>query len=277
MCGIVGVIDETLPASEVLPIVQRMTAEIVHRGPDDDGFFVADGVGLGMRRLSIIDLAGGKQPIANEDGSVVVVFNGEIYNYRELAERLAQQGHRLATASDTEVIVHLYEQYGDNCVDHLRGMFAFALWDARRRRLLVARDRLGVKPLYYTQRQGRLIFGSEIKALLAAPGRARRAELRGHQPLPLAEIRACAADDVRRHLFPSAGARAGVGGVRRSRPRVLGFVVRARPRRPHERSRVRGAARRAAHGSRPPAAAERRAFRSPFSAAGSIRAWSWRS
>ena len=122
-----------------------------------------------MRRLSIIDLAGGKQPIVNEDSSVVVVFNGEIYNYREIAERLAQQGHRLATASDTEVIVHLYEQYGDDCLEHLRGMFAFALWDTRRQRLLVARDRLGVKPLYYTQPQGRLIFGSEIKALLAHP------------------------------------------------------------------------------------------------------------
>jgi asparagine synthase (glutamine-hydrolysing) len=169
MCGISGVIDNALPASQLLPIVQRMTAQMVHRGPDDDGFFVAHGVGLGMRRLSIIDLAGGKQPIANEDGSVVVVFNGEIYNYREIAERLAQRGHRLATASDTEVIVHLYEQYGDDCVDHLRGMFAFALWDARRRRLLVARDRLGVKPLYYTQRRGRLIFASEIKALLAHP------------------------------------------------------------------------------------------------------------
>jgi asparagine synthase (glutamine-hydrolysing) len=146
-----------------------MLWSIRHRGPDDEGTFVEGAVALGMRRLSIIDLAGGKQPITNEDGSVVVVFNGEIYNYRELTERLRRQGHTFATASDTEVIVHLYEELGDDAVQELRGMFTFALWDVRRRRLLVARDRLGIKPLYYTDVASNLVFGSEIKALLQHP------------------------------------------------------------------------------------------------------------
>src|SRR6266700_5916644 len=162
ICGVVGVLDRA--------VLQRMTDTMVHRGPDERGFHVADGVGLGAQRLSIIDVAGGHQPIANEDGTVVVVFNGEIYNHRELRTRLETQGHRFATRSDTEVLVHLYEEYGDASVHLLQGMFAFALWDAKRRRLLLARDRLGIKPLYYLETNGSFLFASELKAFLPYPG-----------------------------------------------------------------------------------------------------------
>jgi asparagine synthase (glutamine-hydrolysing) len=170
MCGIAGVIDSTFSNETMQAVVKQMTDIITHRGPDDEGFFIADGIGLGMRRLSIIDLAGGQQPIFNEDGSVVIVFNGEIYNYRDLRGQLEKRGHVFATNSDTEVIVHLYEEYGVDCVHHLRGMFGFAVWDTKRRRLLLARDRLGIKPLYYTHMGSRLVFGSEIKSLLQHHG-----------------------------------------------------------------------------------------------------------
>lgn len=149
-------------------VISRMCRTIAHRGPDDEGIHVAGGVGLGMRRLSIIDLPTGRQPIHNEDRSVWIVFNGEIYNFPELRARLEARGHRFYTNSDTEVIVHLYEDHGSDCVHHLRGMFAFALWDEGRQRLLLARDRFGKKPLHYALHQRRLLFGSEIKALLAA-------------------------------------------------------------------------------------------------------------
>jgi asparagine synthase (glutamine-hydrolysing) len=144
---------------------------IVHRGPDEAGYLdrPEDGVGLGMRRLSIIDLAGGSQPISNEDGSVHVVFNGEIYNYREIGQRLRAAGHQFATSADTEVLVHLYEEHGDALVQHLRGMFAFAIWDERRQRLLLARDRLGIKPLYYWDSPAGLAFASELKSLKQLP------------------------------------------------------------------------------------------------------------
>jgi asparagine synthase (glutamine-hydrolysing) len=169
MCGIAGILS--FDGGPVAPErIGAMTDAMVHRGPDDEGFFRRPGVALGMRRLSIIDVAGGHQPVANEDGTVWVVLNGEIYNYRELARRLAAAGHRFATASDTEVLVHLYEEHGADLVDHLRGMFAFALWDERRRRLLVARDRVGIKPLYYAHRPGELLLASELKAILAAGG-----------------------------------------------------------------------------------------------------------
>ena len=161
MCGICGVLGP-IDAS----VLRSMTRTMVHRGPDDEGFYLADGVGLGVRRLSIIDVAGGHQPITNEDGTLVVVFNGEIYNHRELRTRLETQGHRFATRSDTEVLVHLYEEYGDASVHLLQGMFAYALWDGKRRRLLVARDRLGIKPLYYLETNGSFLFASEVKALL---------------------------------------------------------------------------------------------------------------
>src|SRR5688572_7070942 len=139
-----------------------------HRGPDTRGVFADDGIALGVARLAVIDVAGGDQPLTNEDGSVVVVCNGEIYNYVELTEELTRRGHRLRTASDAEVITHLYEELGDDCVDRLRGMFAFALWDRRKRRLLLARDRLGIKPLYYARTAKGLLFASEIKAILEA-------------------------------------------------------------------------------------------------------------
>ena len=164
MCGIAGTVG---PGNVAEAQVLRMCDAIRHRGPDDWGTFVEGGVGLGMRRLSIIDLAGGHQPIANEDGSVVVVFNGEIYNHEALRRELIAGGHHFRTRSDTETLVHLYEDEGEGFLSRLRGMFAFALWDRRRGRLLLARDHFGQKPLFYTMRDGRLTFASEIKALLA--------------------------------------------------------------------------------------------------------------
>src|SRR5688500_15903838 len=143
-----------------------MCGAIVHRGPDEEGVYIGDGVAIGMRRLSIIDLEGGHQPIANEDGTVWIVFNGEIYNYRELRRDLERQGHRFQTDSDTETIVHLYEDLGLRCVERLRGMFAFAIWDERKSQLLLGRDRLGIKPPYYTERNGELIFSSALKPIL---------------------------------------------------------------------------------------------------------------
>jgi len=144
-----------------------MCQTIVHRGPDDEGIYARGPVGLGMRRLSIIDLSGGRQPIHNEDQSVWVVFNGEIYNFPELRLELESRGHSFYTHSDTEVIVHLYEEMGAECFRKLRGMFAIALYDERKKSLLLGRDRLGKKPLYYAEHQGRLYFGSEIKTILA--------------------------------------------------------------------------------------------------------------
>ena len=169
MCGIAGVIftDPARPASAGQ--LHAMCEVMRHRGPDDEGLWQGPGAGLGMRRLSIIDLAGGRQPIANEDGSLRVVLNGEIYNFQELRQGLLARGHRFRTQSDTEVIVHLYEDIGDACVEQLRGMFAFALWDAKRKRLLAARDRVGKKPFHYVQQPDRLLFASEIKSLLVDP------------------------------------------------------------------------------------------------------------
>jgi asparagine synthase (glutamine-hydrolysing) len=171
MCGICGIIGREPIDREALG---RMTAALRHRGPDDEGFHVderADGVavGLGFRRLSIIDLVSGNQPIANEDGSVQLVYNGEIYNYRELRAELESRRHRFATDSDTEVIVHLYEELGSHCVERLNGMFAIALWDTNRSELVLARDRFGKKPLYYADLGGSLLFASELKALVEHP------------------------------------------------------------------------------------------------------------
>jgi asparagine synthase (glutamine-hydrolysing) len=167
MCGICGIVERRGPVDE--QALRRMTAAIRHRGPDDQGYFIDSRVGLGFRRLSIIDLVTGNQPMTNEDGSVHLVFNGEIYNYRELRSELASRGHRFATDSDTETIVHLYEELGARCVERLNGMFALALWDAGRRELVLARDRFGKKPLYYSDLGDGLLFGSELKSLLEHP------------------------------------------------------------------------------------------------------------
>lgn len=168
MCGIAGIVSASADRQFDYDVLRRMCQTIVHRGPDEEGLFIKSGAALGMRRLRIIDLAGGQQPIFNEDRTVWVVFNGEIYNFRELRKELEARGHRFRTNADTEVIVHLYEDLGADCVHKLRGMFAFALFDERHRRLLLARDRLGKKPLHYALSDGNLLFGSEIKAILAA-------------------------------------------------------------------------------------------------------------
>jgi asparagine synthase (glutamine-hydrolysing) len=161
MCGICGYAGIHAPG-----LLERMTDSIRHRGPDDHGYFCEGDVGLGMRRLSIIDVAHGRQPITNEDESLVIVFNGEIYNYRPLREQLLARGHRFKTESDTEVILHLFEDEGPDCLRQLNGMWGLAIWDRRRRRLVIARDRLGEKPMYFRNHGGTLLFGSEMKALL---------------------------------------------------------------------------------------------------------------
>ena len=170
MCGIYGILALDGARRHELSVLARMGDSIVHRGPDDSGAFEDGDLLMGMRRLSIIDVTGGHQPIANEDGSVVVVCNGEIYNFRELRRDLEAAGHRFATRSDSEVAVHAYEEYGDGFLNRLDGMFGLALWDRRRRRLLVARDAIGIKPIYYRLDQREFMFASEAKALLAVPG-----------------------------------------------------------------------------------------------------------
>src|SRR5205814_7902733 len=166
MCGIAGFLLRDGIADPAL--VRAMCDQIRHRGPDDEGIRVEAGCGIGMRRLSIIDLSTGHQPMSNEDGAVWVVFNGEIYNFQELRSELIGQGHRFETASDTETLVHLYEQHGVEGLRRLRGMFAFAIWDSKRRRLLLARDRFGKKPLYYAALPRGIYFGSELSCLRAA-------------------------------------------------------------------------------------------------------------
>src|ERR1700688_4699931 len=177
MCGICGAFNFSgVPVDGEL--VDKMTSAMQHRGPDGAGRFLSGCVGLGHRRLSIIDLAGGAQPVANEDGRIQVVFNGEIHDFMELVEELVSKGHIFSTQSDTEVIVHGYEEWGKDCVSRFRGIFAFALWDANRRQLFIARDHLGVKPLYYIRLGDTLLFASEIKALLTAKGCPREVDLK---------------------------------------------------------------------------------------------------
>ncbi len=169
MCGITGYLHSDRQQPSHPQLLRRMSDAIAHRGPDGSGAWFGDGVGLAHRRLSIIDLEGGRQPLGNEDDSVQVVFNGEIYNYRELRDDLLKRGHVFRTHSDTEVLVHLYEEFGGEMVTRLRGMFAFAIWDSRKHRLLLARDRVGIKPMYVFRNHEWLVFGSELKALLAHP------------------------------------------------------------------------------------------------------------
>jgi len=200
VCGIYGAFS-TDPARPIGPdLLSRMGQILAHRGPDGGGTHLAGSLGMGMRRLSIIDLGGGDQPIPNEDGTIWVVFNGEIYNYRELTTDLRARGHRFTTAADTEVLVHLYEELGERCVEPLRGMFAFAIWDAPRRRLFLARDRLGIKPLYYATTPQGLVFGSELKALLQSSWLGRRLDAvaltaylqHGYVPDPLSILKGVA-------------------------------------------------------------------------------------
>jgi len=169
MCGICGIFYPDPRRHAERQILADMNGQIAHRGPDDDGFFVENNVGLAMRRLSIIDIATGHQPISNEQNDIWIVYNGEIYNHQDLRSGLEPRGHLYRTKSDTETIVHLYEEYGADCVRQLRGMFAFAIWDRRKRKLLLARDRLGIKPLYYGYDGKTFLFGSEIKTILSYP------------------------------------------------------------------------------------------------------------
>lgn len=169
MCGIAGIHYPNSVEAVSSALLQRMTNVLVHRGPDAGAFFLKDNIGLGHRRLKIIDLEGGKQPLFNEDNTAVIVFNGEIYNFATVRETLQHQGHAFATRSDTEVILHAYEEYGEDCVRLLRGMFAFAIWDVRKQQLFLARDRLGIKPLHYYWDGRKFLFASEIKAILQDP------------------------------------------------------------------------------------------------------------
>ena len=177
MCGLCGVLNFDGQAPVDREGLAAMTATLRQRGPDDLGYYLSGPVGLGHRRLSIIDLETGHQPLSNEDGSIWIVYNGELYNYPEIRASLEKAGHRFATTSDTEVIVHAYEEYGADCLVAMNGMFAFAIWDSQRRRLLLARDRLGIKPLYYARLPQCLVFGSEVKALLAHPHFERRLDI----------------------------------------------------------------------------------------------------
>lgn len=179
MCGIAGIVNTGGAAAPGGEEMRRMLAQLRHRGPDQFGIYLDDHVALGSARLSIVDLEGGQQPIGNEDGTLWIVYNGEVFNHPELRAELESRGHRFATHTDTEVIVHLYEEFGPACLDKLNGQFAFALWDTRRRALFLARDRLGVRPLFYAQAGGRLLFASEIKALFSDASVARELDAEG--------------------------------------------------------------------------------------------------
>src|SRR2546427_5931718 len=169
MCGINGIALSARSGQRIdAGVLARMRDVITHRGPDDEGLFIDGLVGFGHRRLSIVDVAGGHQPMTNEDGTLHITYNGEIYNHADYREELEARGHVYRTHCDTETILHLYEEYGVDCVQHLRGMFAFALWDAKQQRLLLARDRMGEKPLYLYEQDGQLLFTSELKALLSS-------------------------------------------------------------------------------------------------------------
>src|SRR5882757_11568570 len=165
MCGICGIFFQDRTRRVDRSTLASMNRQITHRGPDDEGLFVDGNVGMAMRRLSIIDVKSGHQPLSNETGDVWIVYNGEVYNHGDACKDMEARGHVYRTHSDTESIVHLYEEYGPDCVQHLRGMFAFAIWDRRDRKLFIARDRLGIKPLYYRLTPENFLFGSEIKVI----------------------------------------------------------------------------------------------------------------
>jgi len=177
MCGICGMVNSDFEKAVEPPLIKKMCDVIYHRGPDDDGVYVQKNIGIGMRRLSIIDLVTGKQPISNEDGSIRIVFNGEIYNHKDIRNELEARGHIFSTNTDTETIVHAYEEYGRDCVQKLNGMFAFAIWDNRKKELFLARDRIGIKPLYYFFDKKKFIFGSELKSILQVEDIPKRIDL----------------------------------------------------------------------------------------------------
>ena len=226
MCGIAGVFEMQQSERVDREVVQAMCDAITRRGPNDAGYFVEGHIGLGMRRLSIIDVAGGHQPIANEDGSLMIVFNGEIFNYRPLRAGLEQRGHRFTTRSDTETILHLFEEEGPSCLRHLRGMFALAIWNARTRSLFVARDRLGIKPLYYAFDGHRFIFGSEIKAILQHPSVSRRMNWTAIDASPHLRLRPGSLDRVPGHSSPARRASRDGRCDRCASVPVLGSIVR---------------------------------------------------
>lgn len=176
MCGIAGMLDRTGGIIDGV-FIKRMCDVMSYRGPNDEGYYMSGNFCMGMRRLSIIDLSTGKQPIHNEDKSIWTILNGEIYNFRELREALEKKGHRFYTKTDTEIIVHLYEEYGEDCMRWLSGMFWFAIWDELKKKLLLARDRIGEKPLYYASVNGKFLFGSEIKCLLQSQDVSKRIDL----------------------------------------------------------------------------------------------------
>lgn len=225
MCGISGIFEYHCREARLQAAVQKMNATLRHRGPDDEGVYVASGIALGHRRLSIIDVAGGHQPIGNETGDVWVLLNGEIYNYPELRRQLLQNGHRFSTTSDTEAIVHLYEDVGEDVFAQLRGMFAIAIWDARQRKLLLARDRVGKKPLFYAADKFRILFGSELKALLAGDSLSREMDPEalsdyfsfGYIPAPKTIYRAV------RKVLPGHYVIASDGGIREKKYWDLSF------------------------------------------------------
>jgi asparagine synthase (glutamine-hydrolysing) len=169
MCGICGIIFKDSQRSVEREVIENMAKNIIHRGPDDEGFYLHRNIGMAVRRLSIVDLKGGQQPIMNEDGSVVVVYNGEIYNHSDLRKELEKNGHRFKSRCDTEVLVHLYEEHGSNLIKYLNGMFAFAIYDKRKNYIIIARDRLGIKPIYYINTDKWILFGSEVKTFLPFP------------------------------------------------------------------------------------------------------------
>ena len=228
MCGIVGIHSLNGRRPIDLALLEAMNQTIVHRGPDSDGRYEDPGhVGLAMRRLSIIDVSGGDQPISNEDGSIWTVFNGEIYHFRELRRNLESRGHRFRTATDTEVIVHAYEEFGDDFVQHLDGMFAFALWDSRRKRLILARDRVGIKQLYYTVRNGQLFWGSEIKCILAHPEVPRELRPSAVHAFPHLSLRARADHGIRGNRRASSRTSSGLREGFLLAAEVLGAALRS--------------------------------------------------